>query len=60
MPNKALTFIINAKKDDFDQQTACKAPVRWSKYTAGIHRDSRVSIHDKHTPFSDWEFTILQ
>ena len=24
---------FNAKTNDFNQQTACGAPVRWSKYT---------------------------
>ena len=24
---------LNGEKDDFDQQTACEAPIHWSKYT---------------------------
>ena len=27
----------NTEKDDFDQQTACRAPVCWSKYTTLAH-----------------------
>ena len=25
-----------AEKNDFDQQTGCRAPIRWSKYTTLI------------------------
>ena len=39
MAGVAVTFDnldnVNTKKDDYDKQTACKAPVRWSKYTTG-------------------------
>ena len=28
-----LCLYINAEKADFDKQTACEAPICWSKYT---------------------------
>ena len=30
---KVQKTCVNTKTNDFDQQTACKAPARWSKYT---------------------------
>ena len=32
-----------AKKDDFDQQTACEAPVYWLKYTTNACRNKQQS-----------------
>ena len=35
---------FNAKIYDFDQQTACGAPVRWSKYTTIVNRRQPTSF----------------
>ena len=35
MTKKDRKTCLNNKKDDFNQQIACKAPVRWTKYATG-------------------------
>ena len=37
MEKEGKTCFI-AEKDDFNRQTACKAPGRWLKYTTAIYR----------------------
>ena len=49
---KLFLQLINAKKDDFDQQTVCEAHVCWSKYTKLWHLWQNLLlrlIHNIHT-----------
>ena len=44
-------LVYNAESNDFDQQTACKAPVRWSKYKTHSKKLSRINLFCLFTVF---------
>ena len=45
---------FTAEKNDFDQQTVCGAPLRWSKYTTSVPVKLKILFH------KGWVFHKIQ